>query len=376
MRLIFTLGVIITLLSSWHVRTQNFANGALLGTIGISTTPTSWSQVAFGDPVCQATMALAATSDVTGTTGPMSGIINGNPYEGGTCVSGLHHTTGADTWHEGIQQSVSGLVIGQAYAISFWQCVIKQSNALDPQGSWSVYKESTLIGISTPTNDPAAYGTNTHTWQRRVLTFTATATTHLFKFLPRDDDANWVDPNSVRMGIDSVNLRLATILPEALDFEMALVNTDQVHLLWETDPIPNMRGYRVERSPNGYDFETAGEVNADVLDFVDTKPFIHSYYRLVRVMDDGATTYSEVKDIQTKGDVQVELDGRHVLISGGYGQGYQLTLIDMQGKTVFSEQVSSEADLGNLNPGYYFLQAISPGVEKQVWQEKVFLTEH
>lgn len=375
-RLLYPVSLAVMLVSPLLSVSQNFSNGALNGTIGISTTPTGWAQVPFGDPVSQSTMTLSATSDVTGTTGPMTGVINGNPYEGTTYVSGLHHTSGSDTWHEGLQQTVSGLTIGAAYTISFWQMVTKQSNALDNSGTWTVYKENTLIGQSAATIDNAPYGTNGHVWQRRTLTFTATATSHLFKFLPRDDDGNWVDPNSVRMGIDSINLRPAVILPSSIDFDLSLLDDQSVQLAWDDPEAAALSYYIVEHSPDGLRFEPIGSVEiggGSQFSFVDEKPFLESYYRVAMVNEDGGKSYTEVKHIASRAPVHADLYGRLLEVSGGYGGTYQILLLDLQGRKIYEERGPDRADFNGFPAGAYFLRVTSEGPENAILEKKIWL---
>ncbi len=359
-----------------HVSGQAFVNGSLNGTIGISTTPTSWLQVPYLDPVSQSTMPLSATSDVTGTTGPMMGTINGNPYHGTTLVSGLHMQNGSDIWHEGLMQTVSGLTIGQAYNIRFYQNVIKQSNGTDPTGSWAVYRENTLIGISTPCTDNVGYGLNTHPWFLRTVTFTATATSHNIKFLPRDDDANITSPNGVRMGIDSITLRLATPFAPPIDFMLTLVADDQVQLEWEDANAQGLEKYIVEHSPDGIHFEAVGEVevgNQSQFSLVDESPFVESYYRIGMVEPNGGINFTEVKQINTLGEVVASLYGRHLELSGGYGGIYSVTMRDMKGAAVFEQRGPDQADLSLLSPGIYFLRVISEGRENMILEKKIYL---
>jgi hypothetical protein len=359
-----------------HLSGQAFVNGSLNGTIGISATPTSWLQVPYLDPVSQSTMAPAATSDVTGTTGPMMGTINGNPYHGTTLVSGLHMANGPDIWHEGLMQTITGLTIGQAYNIRFYQNVIKQSNGTDPTGSWAVYRENTLIGISTPCTDNVSYGLNTHPWFLRTVTFTATATSHNIKFLPRDDDANIASPNGVRMGIDSITLRPATPFAPPIDFILTLVADDQVQLEWEDANAQGLDKYIVEHSPDGIHFEVVGEVevgNQARFSLTDKSPFVESYYRIGMVEPNGGINFTEVKQINTLGEVVASLYGRHLELSGGYGGIYSVALRDMKGAAVFEQRGPDQADLSLLSPGIYFLRVISEGRENMILEKKIYL---
>lgn len=198
---------------------QNFLNGDLNGTIGISSLPTNWQFVPFTDVNCQATFISGATPDLTGLLGPdyALGLI-GNPYSGQTFVSGLHAGDNVDKsimFQEGIMQNVSGFIINHTYSISFYQSVVKQASCLDGSGSWAVYIDTNLIGITPPTHSSAAFNSTSFNWELENITFTATSTSHLFKFLPLDDDSNHdfsaTDTTAgLRMGIDYISLNTAT----------------------------------------------------------------------------------------------------------------------------------------------------------------------
>lgn len=187
------------------VHAQQFVNGDLEGVVAGQTSviPGGWQAVPESDPACEATEWYGATPDLTEADGPLpdNGLM-GNPHSGLTFVTGLH---AFGSHHEGLMQSVSGFTVGCTYTVGLYQTVCKQinSDALDPTGSWSVYADNTLLGVTatTTSNEPAI--SLNKPWERREVTLTATATTHLIKFMPTDDDADIIS-NGVRMGIDSV----------------------------------------------------------------------------------------------------------------------------------------------------------------------------
>lgn len=190
---------------------QNFYNGDLNGTIiTTSDLPTGWQSVPYTDPVSQAPAWQGATPDLTGLTGPDTAWgIMGNPFSGTTFVSGAA-TVG--WFHEGIMQTVSGLTPGSAYTIRFHQAVVKQRNMLDRSGSWEVYIDTSLAGITASSFSTLPYGSTSLVWELRTIVFTATASSHVFKFLPKDDDPNSLaaegdtTDGALRMGIDSIGL--------------------------------------------------------------------------------------------------------------------------------------------------------------------------
>lgn len=202
----------ICFLSNYICHAQDFINNDLTGTVGISSLPLNWLVVPETDPNSLSTSALQSTPDLSNTTGPNqpSGI-NGNPYSGNTMLTGLNGMNASSGWywHEGIMQTVSGFSPGCTYDVNFFQTVVKQSNALDQSGSWAVYLDNTLIGITAVSNSNLPFNSNSLAWDFRTLTFTATNASHTIKFLPEDNDNSHelssTDPNGgLRMGIDSI----------------------------------------------------------------------------------------------------------------------------------------------------------------------------
>ena len=190
---------------------QDFINSDLDGPISVSSSPTSWAIVPFTDANSLATFAGADIPDVCGVSAPflISGI-NGIPYSGLTFSSGvLAQLITGSVLHEGIQQNVPGFIIGELYSVNFHQAVVKQSNGLDEEGSWSVYMDNALLGTSAISTSSLNFNSDSLVWEFRTINFVATAAAHTFKFLPADNDANQVTSatditGALRMGIDSV----------------------------------------------------------------------------------------------------------------------------------------------------------------------------
>lgn len=199
-----TITILITLIT-FNVFSQKFINGDLEGipTNVTSVLPVNWQSVPYGDISCKSTDTTGITS-TPDLTGMLPGTFSGRPFSGQTFVSGLNaNNPSIGVYQEGIMQTVYNLSINKTYIITFRQSVIYQDNALDNSGSWVVYVDSTLIGITQP-----SYG---RSWELRTVTFTAKRNSHLIKFLPLDDDSNInissIDTNgAIRMGIDSINL--------------------------------------------------------------------------------------------------------------------------------------------------------------------------
>lgn len=194
---------------------QKFVNGDLEGRVTtINTLPDGWENVPYTDPVCKASAKNWATPDLTGKFGPDAPFgIAGIPYSGSSFITGLHFKSGNSVFQEGIMQKIEGLVPGVAYEISFFQSVVKQQNAQDTSGSWVVYIDSTLAGVSDPSSSELDYNDINLKWEKRTIVFTAKRSVHTIKFLPLDDDPDIdvaPDRDGLRMGIDLVSLKKQT----------------------------------------------------------------------------------------------------------------------------------------------------------------------
>ncbi len=220
---------------------QNFVNGDLEGVVTIgSDLPDLWQNIPFSDINCIASQSGWDSPDLTNLTGPnLSSGINGNPYSGLTFVSGMYGGDSSNFWQEGIMQSISNFIIGESYSIHFYQTVVRNINCLDKSGSWAVYIDTALAGITSPTHSIEPYGSNQLIWETRTISFTATSNFHQIKFLPIDNDFNSIfsttdTTGALRMGIDSIGLEVLTSINEQTQKEFILT------------PNPNTGNFRLE----------------------------------------------------------------------------------------------------------------------------------
>lgn len=355
---------------------QSFTNGELNGSVGASSIPTNWSGVPNTDPNCQATSSNNATADVCNATGPFVGAgIAGNPYSGATFVSGLiGQVSASSVYHEGIQQTVSGFTPGDTYTIYFYQAVVKQTNALDQSGSWEIFIDNASAGVSTPSTSALAYHNVNLIWDLRTISFTATAASHVIKFLPADDDANSLlsssDSNgALRMGLDLVSF--STSLPvEFLSFH-AIYNSQNsnVDLDWETLSETNNDFFTIERSIDGKDWENIGTLqgNGTTNDmsnyqFSDHYPFKNiSYYRLKQTDFDGKSSYSTVQSVMIEDENELLIypnPAKNFLnISATNLKIEKVQIMDIKGKVCLSSSDSfGKINIEKLKNGIYILE--------------------
>ncbi|NEQ49036.1 MAG: gliding motility-associated C-terminal domain-containing protein [Leptolyngbya sp. SIO3F4] len=217
--------------------------------------PWNWQTVPATDPISEATTpGIHDTPDLTSLNGPVVSVgISGKPNTHPTFVSGLKSIQ----HHEGIMQTVSGFIPGDIYYIRFFQTVVKQWNTLDQSGSWAVYMDTSLIGISTPSVSYLAYDEDDLQWEERNLSFVATKVSHTIKFIPQDDDSNYNASTisirdtlgALRMGIDDIHICYVPVAlgsdttlceGQSLSFDVSVANAAY---LWQdnsTEPTLNI----------------------------------------------------------------------------------------------------------------------------------------
>lgn len=228
------------------MKAQTFTNPNLLGSgsNNLAALPTGWSNIPASDQNCNVSpsfQGLGDTPDLTNLNGPMPQIgIAGTPKIGSSFISGVR----GDNFHEGIMQTVNGLVPGKVYHISFYQSVVKQENCRDTSGSWSVYVDNSLVLTTATSTSTLPYDDVNLIWEYRALTFTASSTSHTLKFLPTDDDLNGdiyslQEDAALRMGIDQIIMEelivptyyIDTTLCNQLDYTVTF-NLPNANFLW------------------------------------------------------------------------------------------------------------------------------------------------
>ena len=207
---------------------QNFINSDLNGTAGTNNLPTDWQFVPYDDPICLANVTGFDSPDVTDQFAPSSSTgIAGIAYSGNTFVSGLNSIT-SSYFQEGIMQNVSGFIPGNQYEVNFYQSVVKQLGHEDTSGTWLVYLDMTLIGVSPVVSSQLFYNDLNLIWESVSMVFTATETNYTIKFLPRDDDVdlNYSENNpsgGLRMGIDLITINPVLDLMELSTSDKKLI---------------------------------------------------------------------------------------------------------------------------------------------------------
>jgi hypothetical protein len=218
-----TLSIFYSLIFFHIGKGQNFVNGDLEGIVtGISCLPDFWQGIPYSDLNCEASNSGYDSPDLTNITGPiLTDGRNGNPFSGQTFICGAYGININPFYktHEGIMQVVSWFTVGQTYKINFRQSINTTSYARDNSGSWAIYIDTVLAGITEPSFSDEPFNSINIQWDARRIVFTATSTSHVIKFLPMDNDTNLVfsltdTTGALYMGIDSISLSIVTGLEE------------------------------------------------------------------------------------------------------------------------------------------------------------------
>ena len=175
----------------------------------------------------------------------------------------------------------------------------------------------------------------------------------------------------VRLGdsgnFDSAYLNANCIVPIQLhSFTGALVN-NKVNLNWKVATATNFSHFEIERSNNGTNYTTVGNValkNTDQYQFIDGLSINNSnYFYRLKLMDlDGNFSYSNVLRFQNKLNSGLTILGNPVkdkiMVSGLEGKG-QLSVYDFAGKLILQKNVKSTdalIEVSTLMKGIYILK--------------------
>ena len=359
---------------------QNFTNPVLDGSVGYSIAPTGWTHVPYTDPDCDATDPLYATTDLCNLSGPdVSYGIKGRPMIGNTFVSALYmFWSGVGTYHEGIQQTVTGLTIGGNYTLYFHQAVVKQGNCLDQSGAWSVYVDGSLLGTSAVSVSTLPYNSDSLTWEARTMSFTATSTSHTFKFLPFDDDADIAlsstnTSGALRMGIDRITFD-ATLPLYALRLKSSKNSDGTIELYWNKPSASKNTSYVVEKSIDGKQYNVIS--TTENLSWNDKNIRSSTNYYRVKTVNE-PTIYSNI--VYEKTDFEefdIGLSSQKIIITPQIDASQvTIQLFDPSGKRLLIQKINNckkqipfDITLDNVNKGIHLLVVETEGI---IFQNKI-----
>jgi len=156
-----------------------------------------------------------------------------------------------------------------------------------------------------------------------------------------------------------------------------LNSNNQAVIKWSVSQQSNNKGYYVEQSADGVNWETLAFIPNDYnkggsakYSFLQNKPVNGRHFYRIRQEDlDGNTSYSEIKIIDIKSDIHVELSPNpatdHIVIRIENPNGIQsnkAALFDFSGKLIAAQAIKAgvnQIDISSFPKGSYFLKIVT-----------------
>jgi hypothetical protein len=277
------------------------------------------------------------------------------------------------------------------YTLSFWvrnicpSCGVDPATGSNPTPKIPGVKPNLAFGFSGTDYYSTGEISYTNNWQKRSFTFNSGSNTALALFIrnnaPGGGGNDWV--------IDDITLNTcntAVVLPVQLESFTASVNKQLVDLDWVTHNELNVAAYFIERSYNGSEFKSIGQVKAsgtnqgvlkyNYKDDITAVPATTLYYRLKITDRDGTYKYSPVILVKT----QVSLSNQIIINPNPVYQGNtsvrfhssfngltQIRIIDLAGKILLQQSFNARTgnntvainNLSVLLKGTYIMQVIN-----------------
>ena len=166
------------------------------------------------------------------------------------------------------------------------------------------------------------------------------------------------------------SLPFHVILPVTmLNFKCYRLNEIQTKLEWQTASEINTSHFNIQRSTDGKNFATIGNVNAkgaSSYNYNDNNLPVakgNLYYRLQIVDKDGAISYSEVRELSIVNcQLSIAPNPAKSFVTVTGNNIKKVILLDLTGRTVFTKEVSNtntiKLSVNNLSKGIYLVKAI------------------
>ena len=168
-------------------------------------------------------------------------------------------------------------------------------------------------------------------------------------------------------GIRVSNSWSTSVLPVKFASFNAIINNKQTNLTWTTASEINNKGFEIERSLDGVNFEIIGFVkgnaNANRINkysFIDDN-HASAFYRLKQIDFDGKFDYSNIISVQGN-DLLIDITPNpfnNVIEINSNGHLLNVEVLDITGKIVISEAINGSKttlNTASLNNGVYFVR--------------------
>lgn len=194
----------------------------------------------------------------------------------------------------------------------------------------------------------AGHGFSTYSWSTGEVTQTIQATTS-GQYAVTVTDANGC-ANS-----DVIDVQLNVALPVELSSFELYKQAESILLEWRTSSEINNKGFEVQKSEDGYNWETLGFIDGNGSSnsqneyyFVDNSPnYGENYYRLKQIDFDGNSEYSNVVNIywerealSTKLYPNPSSGNLFLDLNNPSQEEYTIQIFDLSGKLIGTEKIS------------------------------------
>ncbi|MCW3109826.1 MAG: hypothetical protein JWQ09_4332 [Segetibacter sp.] len=180
----------------------------------------------------------------------------------------------------------------------------------------------------------------------------------------------------------------SSVLPVKLVSFVAKRNGKQNEIEWYIGDEANLAGYTIERSNNGRDFKTIGNVKANYnssynfMDFLPERAV--NYYRLKITNKDGEFEYSTIKRINNNGTFEATIypnpvkNNLQFKIDSEKKMDLQLQVVELNGRILSTSKLSvpegsslKHINVTDLSKGTYFLRVITEGEQTAIKFDKL-----
>ncbi len=183
--------------------------------------------------------------------------------------------------------------------------------------------------------------------------------------------------NATDAYFDNLSLTVASTLPVTLQNFTATTQQQTVKLAWITSSETNNKGFSIERSNNGQDWNNIGFVAAQTgigddktYSFIDNAPVAgNNYYRLKQEDLDGVYTYSGIQSVQFSGKTKSAVFPNPVPETLNFSTGMinpKVKVMNAEGKVILIHTgTQRQVNVSRLVTGIYYL-VLEDGSSKEV----------
>jgi len=153
--------------------------------------------------------------------------------------------------------------------------------------------------------------------------------------------------------VEDYAIIVANVLPdEAVDIKATKINTTAAMVKWSPVSESEFKGYELQKSVDGFDWQTIYITNVNVLNnlnysFTDMNPSVpYSYYRIKILKSSGAYLYTDIRRLDFNGKASISINPNPARSTTGLtvqsesAGNATIRLIDYSGRTVHKENVA------------------------------------